>query len=97
MRSLRGMARARRFPHSTYSPLRLSPFGTVLSALLVWSVVLFVTVVFVWILGDILGRGMGQISWEFLTTLPQNAGRDRGNNNNSAWPAPWPCNRGVRG
>jgi phosphate transport system permease protein len=37
-----------------------------------------VTAVFLWILGDIIGHGVGQLSWEFLTAAPENAGRRGG-------------------
>jgi phosphate transport system permease protein len=42
------------------------------------AIALFVTAVFCWILGDIFWHGVGQLSWEFLTAEPQNAGRDGG-------------------
>ncbi len=45
---------------------------------LVWSVVLLVTGALLWLLGDIFWHGMGQVSWEFLTTEPLNAGREGG-------------------
>ncbi|HEY9806839.1 MAG TPA: phosphate ABC transporter permease PstA, partial [Candidatus Obscuribacterales bacterium] len=45
---------------------------------LVWSVVLLVTGALLWLLSDIFWHGMGQISWEFLTTEPLNAGREGG-------------------
>lgn len=44
----------------------------------VWSVAALVTAVFLWILGDLIWQGAGQISWEFLTTVPGNAGREGG-------------------
>jgi phosphate transport system permease protein len=44
----------------------------------VWSVVLLVTGALLWLLGDIFWHGMGQVSWEFLTTEPLNAGREGG-------------------
>lgn len=50
----------------------------VLPSLLVWSVALLVTAVFAWILSNIVWRGIGQISWEFLTMPPQDAGREGG-------------------
>ena len=64
-------------PLQQSSPTR-PPFLDRLSALLVWSVALLVTVIFAWILGDIIWRGVGQISWDFLTLPPQDAGRDGG-------------------
>ncbi|MGK7873711.1 MAG: phosphate ABC transporter permease PstA [Xenococcaceae cyanobacterium] len=49
-----------------------------LPTVLVWSVALFVTAIFAWILGDIIWHGAGEISWEFLTAEPRNAGREGG-------------------
>jgi phosphate transport system permease protein len=46
--------------------------------LILWAMALFVTAVFAWILGDIIWHGIGEISWEFLTTAPRNAGREGG-------------------
>ncbi len=37
-----------------------------------------VTAVFLWILSDIIWHGAGQLSWEFLTAAPENAGRRGG-------------------
>lgn len=45
---------------------------------LAWGSALFVVSVFFWILGDLLLRGSGQVSWEFLTAAPLNAGRAGG-------------------
>ncbi|HEY9750953.1 MAG TPA: hypothetical protein V6C63_19885, partial [Allocoleopsis sp.] len=45
---------------------------------LVWSVVLLVTGALLWLLGDIFWHGIGQVSWQFLTTEPLNAGREGG-------------------
>ncbi|WP_392475966.1 phosphate ABC transporter permease PstA [Nostoc sp. C110] len=49
-----------------------------LPTLVLWAIALFVSAVFCWILGDIVWHGVGQISWEFLTTEPRNAGREGG-------------------
>lgn len=46
--------------------------------LLVWMAVILVTTVFVWLISDIVRHGLAQISWEFLTTAPQDAGRAGG-------------------
>ncbi|MEO8889925.1 MAG: phosphate ABC transporter permease PstA, partial [Coleofasciculaceae cyanobacterium] len=43
-----------------------------------FGVAALVTAVFLWILIDIIGHGAGQISWAFLTTEPENAGRRGG-------------------
>ena len=57
------------------APFRSSELGAIA---LVWSVVLLVTGALLWLLGDIFWHGMGQVSWEFLTTEPLNAGREGG-------------------
>ncbi len=49
-----------------------------LPTLIMWAIALFVTAIFCWILGDIIWHGIGQISVEFLTTEPRNAGREGG-------------------
>ena len=49
-----------------------------LPTILVWSVAIGVTGIFCWILGDVVGHGIRQVNWEFLTTAPQNAGREGG-------------------
>ncbi len=51
---------------------------TFVPVVLVWSTVLLVTGLFVWILADIVWHGMGQMSWEFLSAAPRNAGRAGG-------------------
>ena len=51
---------------------------SLLPMLIFWAIALGVTAVFCWILGDILWHGIPQLSWEFLTTTPQNAGREGG-------------------
>jgi phosphate transport system permease protein len=49
-----------------------------IGTLLVWSAALGVTAVFVWIVGDLLIRGAGEISWAFLTEPSLDAGRSGG-------------------
>lgn len=49
-----------------------------LPTLVLWAIAFLITAVFCWIFSDILGHGLGQISWEFLTTAPENAGREGG-------------------
>ncbi|HEY9691900.1 MAG TPA: phosphate ABC transporter permease PstA [Oculatellaceae cyanobacterium] len=56
----------------------LSLFPDLLPTLIVWGIALFVAAVFFWILSDILWHGVGQLSWDFLTTEPRNAGRSGG-------------------
>lgn len=46
--------------------------------IVVWASVLLVTAVFLWLLGDIVRHGVGELSWTFLTAAPQNAGRAGG-------------------
>ena len=45
---------------------------------IIWAVAALVTVALLWLLSDVFWHGIGQISWEFLTTPPTNAGRDGG-------------------
>ncbi len=49
-----------------------------LAAVAVWSAAAVVTAVFAWILGDLFWYGIGRISWRFLTTAPQEFGREGG-------------------
>ncbi|QIR35608.1 phosphate ABC transporter permease PstA [Tolypothrix sp. PCC 7910] len=49
-----------------------------LPTFVLWAIAFLITAVFCWILSDILWHGLGQISWEFLTTAPENAGREGG-------------------
>ncbi len=43
-----------------------------------WTVAVGIAAIFVWLLGDILRHGAGRVSWDFLVTLPRNAGREGG-------------------
>jgi phosphate transport system permease protein len=45
-----------------------------LATIIVWTT----AAIFMWILSDILWHGVGQLSWEFFTTEPKNAGREGG-------------------
>ena len=47
-------------------------------SLLFWLVPLIITAIFVWILGDIVRGGIGQLNWAFLTTAPLDTGRQGG-------------------
>ncbi|MES1945328.1 phosphate ABC transporter membrane protein [Salinisphaera sp. PC39] len=47
-------------------------------AALVWGTALGVTATFLWLLSDIVAKGLGGISWAFLTDAVHNAGRDGG-------------------
>lgn len=49
-----------------------------LPTIVVWATAAIVTGIFLWILSDILWHGMGHLSWKFLTTEPENAGREGG-------------------
>lgn len=63
-----------------HQPIRLSS-GRVpdtLAIVIVWLIALLVSGVFLWLLGDILWHGIGQLSWSFLTEPPRNAGRAGG-------------------
>lgn len=42
---------------------------------LTWLTALFIAGIFCWIVFDIFGRGVGQLSWDFLTTAPRDSGR----------------------
>lgn len=44
----------------------------------VWGAAVLVTATFCWLLGDIIWHGLSHISWTFLTTPPENAGRQGG-------------------
>jgi phosphate transport system permease protein len=43
-----------------------------------WTVAVGIAAVFAWLLGDILWHGVGRVSWDFLVTLPRDAGRAGG-------------------
>src|SRR5690349_12466092 len=43
-----------------------------------WLVAVTITGVFLWLLADIVWHGLSRISWEFLFSLPRNAGREGG-------------------
>jgi phosphate transport system permease protein len=47
-------------------------------AILVWILAGLVMAAFLWCLLDLLERGIGQISWSFITETPENAGRGGG-------------------
>lgn len=48
------------------------------STMIVWAVAALVTAALLWLLSDVFWHGVGQVSWEFLTAPPRNAGRDGG-------------------
>lgn len=47
-------------------------------AILLWIAAGVIMAAYVWCLLDLLGRGIGQISWSFITEAPENAGRAGG-------------------
>ena len=49
-----------------------------LATLFFWGVATVVTAVFLWLLGDIVWHGAGQVSWSFLVEPPRDAGRAGG-------------------
>ena len=49
-----------------------------LATIAAWSSATLVTAVFLWLLGDIVWSGAGQLSWSFLSEAPRNAGRAGG-------------------
>jgi phosphate transport system permease protein len=46
--------------------------------LIVWGTAGLVTMAFLWLLGDLLWHGLSHISWTFLVSAPQDAGRAGG-------------------
>jgi len=52
--------------------------GEQLTAMMLWASAVLVTGLFVWIVGDFVYHGLGQISWSFLVTAPRDAGRAGG-------------------
>ncbi len=55
-----------------------SRFQNHVATVIVWLMACLVSSVFIWLLGDILWHGIGQLSWSFLTEPPRNAGRAGG-------------------
>lgn len=46
--------------------------------LIVWGTAGLISAIFLWLLGDLLWKGFSHISWTFLISAPQNAGRAGG-------------------
>lgn len=44
----------------------------------VWTVAGAISLVFLWLVGDLLWHGMAHLSWAFLTSAPQDSGRQGG-------------------
>lgn len=49
-----------------------------LFTLLIWSAALLVAAAFLWLLGDLVWHGASHLSWAFLVSEPENAGRAGG-------------------
>jgi phosphate transport system permease protein len=49
-----------------------------LFTLSIWSAALLVASMFLWLLGDLIWQGVGRLSWSFIVTGPENAGRTGG-------------------
>ena len=50
----------------------------VLATALVWGAALGISAVFLWMMGDLIGRGLSQVSWSFLLDAPSDLGRSGG-------------------
>jgi phosphate transport system permease protein len=48
------------------------------STMMIWFSAGLITLVFLWLLGDLFWHGWAQLSWSFLFSSPQNAGREGG-------------------
>jgi len=59
-------------------PLSGSKLQEQSSTLIVWGTAGLVTMIFLWLLSDLLWHGFSQISWSFLVSPPKNAGRSGG-------------------
>ena len=53
-------------------------FNNKLATVLIWLVALIIMAIFIYILTDIVIQGMSQISWDYLTQAPSDAGRAGG-------------------
>jgi phosphate transport system permease protein len=60
--------------HALQAPIKREWLPT----LIIWTVPILITSMFLWLLGTIAWHGISRISWEFLTTAPRNAGRAGG-------------------
>ena len=63
---------------STMLTQRVADWRDTVATILVWSSALLITAVFLWILGDLLLRGLPHLSFEFLFDTPMDAGRAGG-------------------
>lgn len=62
----------------TTKPSKSSTLGNRLLTFAVWAIAALVSGVFLWILFDIVLRGLPVVSWSFLVESPRNAGREGG-------------------
>ncbi|QEG39606.1 phosphate ABC transporter permease PstA [Roseimaritima ulvae] len=65
-------------PSKVSKASKASTLGNLLLTFAVWAVAALVSGVFLWILFDIVLRGLPVISWSFLVEPPRNAGREGG-------------------
>ncbi len=59
----------------------LSPSNTIRetgATLMVWMTATLIAIPFLWLVGDLLWHGWHQLSWNFIVSVPQNAGREGG-------------------
>ena len=64
-------------PKSGKTTLAFSPIDEI-AASLVWLVAIAIAAVLFWLLSDIFWQGWRQVNWQFLTSAPENAGREGG-------------------
>lgn len=73
-----GDALSRHLYYASFKRRTKASLGGLLPTIVVWASAIMVSAIFFWILGSIIGHGIGQISWEFLTAPPSDAGREGG-------------------
>ena len=59
----------------------LSPSKTIRetgATLMVWTTATLIAIPFLWLVGDLFWHGGHQLSWNFIVSVPQNAGREGG-------------------
>ncbi len=57
---------------------RTGRLGAAAPTIGIWSVAALVTVLFGWIVADVLWQGAGELSWTYFWATPQNGGREGG-------------------
>jgi phosphate transport system permease protein len=60
------------------APRRRASFVEPLMAAVVWGVAMGITLILLWLVGDLLWQGATQVTWTFLTTPPEKAGVEGG-------------------